>query len=146
MHVSSNSTLLVAGGAANGTPIAATSWFSNGHTTRQVFFLDSSGNVTKSNTTGSQPWSTSYNVPTGDSVDPSTNALAVCSATAAQIIGLDGIRVYYGSGSCPGTTSSECIHEAGMDFFESTQPTWHMWVTFPGSDVKSGVTSAQSKN
>ncbi|KAK0858770.1 hypothetical protein LTR03_000195 [Friedmanniomyces endolithicus] len=146
MHVSSNSTLPVAGGAANGTPIAATSWFSNSHTTRQVFFLDSSGDVMTSNTTGSRPWSTPYNVLTGDSVEPSTNALAVCSATAAQNTGLDGIRVHYGSGSCPGTTSSECIREVGMDFFESTQPTWHMWATFPGSDVKSGVACAVSNN
>ncbi|EMC97087.1 hypothetical protein BAUCODRAFT_147252 [Baudoinia panamericana UAMH 10762] len=146
MQIVSNDTVVAGSSAASGSPLAVTSWVSNSHTTRQLFYIDGNGNVMTTNTTGSNPWSVPYNVLTGDSADPDTIALTVCSGTAAQNTGLDGIRVYYGSGSCPGTTSSECIREVGMDFFESSQPVWHMWGIFPGSDVKSGVSCTLSNN
>lgn len=113
-----------------------------------MFWLDGSGNVMTSNTTGTlQPWSLPYNILTNDTAAPNTIALAVCAGTAAENTGLDGIRVYYGSASCPSSNSTQCIREVGMDFFEnSAQPVWHMWATFPGSDVASGVSCAASNN
>lgn len=136
----SNDTAVAASNAAPGSPIAATSWLSQGATYRQLFYFDSSGNVMTTNTTGSQAWPTAYNVLTGDSADPNTIALAVCSDTQPEGSGLDGIRVYYGS-------SKGYIQEVGMDFSEGTaQPIWHMWASFNGSDIDGGVSCAVSDN
>ena len=55
LHVASNNTIVAASaGAAKGSPLAVTSWQSNGATYRQLFFLDGDGRVLTTNTAGSQ--------------------------------------------------------------------------------------------
>lgn len=125
--------------ASNGTPIAVTSWSNNGAVYRNAYYLDSNGHVMTTNTTGSHPWSTPYNILTGDSALPNSPALAVCSDTHSVNTGLDGVRVYYAS-------AKGYIREVGFDFSESNTPIWHMWATFPQSDANSGVSCALSNN
>ena len=99
---------------------------------RQVFWLDSQGLVTTSNTTGST-WSESYNLVSNLSAIPDAPALSAVAATTSN--GLNGIRVYFGS-------SENLIQEIGCDFKESSPyPVWHIWGNFQGSDAESGVSS-----
>lgn len=106
---------IVAKDAQDGTPLAATSWSSsatggiyvrpqerNRHgfarlisNQRQIFYLDASGAILTSNTTGDDSWSQAVSILTDDSAAPNSIALAVSSGTDPTA--LNGIRVYYGT-------------------------------------------------
>ena len=91
-----------------------------------------------SNTTATQSWSEAYNVLIGDTAAPNSIALAACANQTR--LGLNGIRLYYGS-------SYGMIREVGMDFGPGFfNPTWYQWMVFNGTDNMGGVGCALSNN
>ena len=114
---------------------------------RQVFYLDASGRIMSSNTTGINNWPTPYNILPSDSAMPGTKALAVCANTDNS--GLNGLRVYFGMSTwqiCSvytltrlASSQNGYIQEVGMNF--NSDP-WTLWAGFAGSDVYSGVASS----
>ncbi|KAK1044233.1 hypothetical protein LTR74_018322 [Friedmanniomyces endolithicus] len=124
-------TSVVTSDVAHNSPLAAISYTMNSTTFRQLFFFDGNGLVTTVTTTGGSDWSEPYNVLPNATSLPNTLALAAIADT--QGIGLNGIRLYYGS-------TSGVIQELGVDFLEqSGNPLWHTFTSFHQSDPSAGV-------
>lgn len=117
--------------ATPGSPIAATSYTIQGVTWRQVFFIDSSGNVRETNTsTYNGTIGTNWSQPLVISTDPTSSSQTVGLAACADQNGPNGIRVYYGA--------NDYIEELSYQF-NDTSLGWQTTNSFPGSDPNSGV-------
>ncbi|KAK5697193.1 hypothetical protein LTR97_007328 [Elasticomyces elasticus] len=114
-------------------PLAAVSYALNDVQYRQIFYIDGSGLVKTTNSTNfdanaiATSWSTPYAITDDPASTSGTAGLAACS----DHIGMNGVRVYYGSGE-------GYVQEVGYQF-NDTSTGWTEWFSFSDSDANSGV-------
>ena len=127
---------VVTANATNASPLSAISYLWNGHTYRQLFFINPSGVVmTTSSLTTLDGIATAWSVPIslpGEAAPANSIALAACFDHTL----IKGVRLYYGSG--------DCIQEVGWQFNGNTG--WFLGQCFDQSDPASGVACALINN
>ncbi|KAK5000990.1 hypothetical protein LTR66_000269 [Elasticomyces elasticus] len=128
------SVIAVVTDAAQRSPLGAVSYTIQGTVFRQIFYVNTIGQLKTTNTTGSNSWQTPFSILTSDSV--ASNSLALCTrADTASVHGLNGIRVYYAS-------FKGYIQEVGINFGS----TWRQEFSFYGSDPSAGVGCADGSS
>ncbi|TKA75692.1 hypothetical protein B0A55_03181 [Friedmanniomyces simplex] len=125
---------MVTNDATRGSPLAAVSYTLNGLQYRQVFYIDGTGLVKTTNSTTvndtnaiATSWTTPYAITNDPASTSGTAGLAACS----DHVGMNGIRVYYGSGS-------GYVQEVAYQF-NNTAYGWNGMNSFASSDPNSGV-------
>jgi len=125
--------VVVSSDATQGSPLAAVSYTIGSLQYRQIFYIDGTGLVKTTNSTTvsanavATSWTTPYAIVTDHAATSETAGLAACS----DHIGMNGIRVYYGS-------ISGYVQEVAYQF-NNTALGWNELYSFPQSDANSGV-------
>ncbi|KAK3113558.1 hypothetical protein LTR53_009043 [Teratosphaeriaceae sp. CCFEE 6253] len=126
--------------ATPGSPLAALSYTQGSLQYRQVFYLDASGLVktTNSTTVDTNAIATSWSVPYAITTDPASTSGTAGLAACSDDLGMNGIRVYYGSGN-------GYIQEVAYQF-NHTANGWNEQYSFVSSDPNSGVACVVFEN
>ncbi|KAK1075132.1 hypothetical protein LTR74_000538 [Friedmanniomyces endolithicus] len=125
--------VVVSSDATQGSPLAAVSYTVGTLQYRQIFYIDGTGLVKTTNSTTvsanavATSWTAPYAIVTDHAATSETAGLAACS----DHIGMNGIRVYYGS-------ISGYVQEVAYQF-NNTALGWNELYSFPQSDANSGV-------